>query len=64
MFMNHPERASLLEMWHEQMQVRTLREQNQQILVLVKRIRSAEARLGLGRPWGSCAYPLQGESTG
>ena len=44
--MNHPERASLLEMWHEQMQVRTLREQNQQILVLVKRIRSAEARLG------------------
>ena len=58
-FLEHPERSSLLEMWREQMQIRTLQEQNQQLLLLVKRIRSETrsseaspvgwARLGLWR---------------
>ena len=36
--MEQPGNASLLEMWHEQMQVRTLHEQNQHLLDLVKRV--------------------------
>ena len=37
--MEQPGNASLLEMWHEQMQVRTLHEQNQHLLDLVKRVK-------------------------
>lgn len=50
--MDHPERAALLEMWREQMQVLTLHEQNKRIFQLVCQIK--------GKPSGSEASPCVG----
>lgn len=61
-FMEHPERASLLEMWREQMRIRTLHEQNQQLLHLVKRVKgetqSSEASPCVGWACLGCSFCL------